>query len=77
MKESEATPGTKLKALLIAQQTGITLRTSLSYMTEQASYDWNKTMQRLQSNLVEEVRRARGLTPKGSCGKIEAQEERT
>ena len=59
MKESEATPGTKLHALVIACQMGTTLATQLRKMERQSGPDWNELMLSLQRGLVEGIRRNR------------------
>ena len=64
MKESEASPGTKLHALVIACQVRTTMTTQLRKMTEQSGPEWDKLMRRLQANLVNAVheRRQEGRT---------------
>jgi len=55
MKESEATKGTKLKAVVIGAQMGVTFRTALGYMTEQADPSWDKLCMDLQHLMVGRV----------------------
>jgi hypothetical protein len=46
MKERDATAGTKLLALILAEKRGTTVATQLQKMTQQASYPMNKLFRR-------------------------------
>lgn len=55
MKESEATNGTKLHALVVSFQTGTTLATALKQFTEQSDKSWDDLAMTLQRTLAEQV----------------------
>ena len=52
MKESEATAGTKLFAVIIAAQLRVPFQTALAKLDEQAGADWDALMLEYQRVLV-------------------------